>query len=65
MAEFDLDAARQNFAELTGLFEDAALVASEGQGISGLDDGRRHFKRMAKTMLRIHERLIILEGHLQ
>ena len=65
MADADLDAVRRAFAELTGLLEDAALIASDGQGIKSLGDGRRHFKRMARTMLRIQKRHIILEGRLQ
>lgn len=65
MADADLNAVRREFADLTGLFENAALAASEGQGIKRLGDGRRHFKRIARTMLRIRQRLLILEGHLQ
>lgn len=33
MADADLDAVRRAFAELTGLFEDAALLAAAGQGM--------------------------------
>ena len=65
MADANLDAVRREFADLTGLFENAALAESEGQGIKSLGDGRRHFKRIARTMLRIRQRLLILEGHLQ
>ncbi len=65
MADFDLDAVRRDFAELTGLFEDAALVASAGQGSKDRDYGRRRFKRLATVMHRIGKRLAILEGHLQ
>lgn len=65
MADADLDAARREFADLTGLFEDAALIASAGQGVKNLDDGQRRSKRLATTMHRIRMRLAILEGHLQ
>lgn len=65
MADAGLDAARRDFAELTGLFEDAALIASAGQGIKNLDDGLRQFKRLSTVMHRIRRRLSILEGRLQ
>ena len=65
MADADLDAVRRDFAELTGLFEDAALIASVGQGIKSLDDGRRPFKRHSTALHRVRRRLIILEGRLQ
>ena len=65
MADFDLDAARREFADLTGLFEDAALIASAGQGIKSFDDGLRQFKRLSTAMHRVRRRLIILEGRLQ
>ena len=65
MADADLDAVRREFADLTGLFENAALAESEGQGIKSLGDGRRHFKSIARTMLRIRKRLVILERNLQ
>ena len=65
MADSDLDAVRRVFAGLTGLFEDAALIASEGQCIETLDEGRRRFKRLSTAMHRIRRRLSILEGRLQ
>ena len=65
MADFDLDAVRRDFAELTGLFEDAALIASLGQGITNLDDGRRRFKRLSTATHRIRRRLSILEERFQ
>jgi hypothetical protein len=65
MADVDLDAVRRDFAELTGLFEDAAVIASAGQGFKTLDDGRRRFKRLLTAMLRIRRRLIIVEGRFQ
>lgn len=65
MAGTDLDAVRRAFAELTGLFEDAALVAAAGQGVKNLDDGRRCFSSVTLVILRIRKRLVILEGHLQ
>ena len=65
MADANLDSVRQEFAALTGLFEDAALVASAGQGVKNLDDGRRRFNRISIAMQRIQRHLIILEGRLQ
>ena len=65
MADVDLDVVRRDFAELTGQFEDAALIASAGQGVKNLDDGRRRFGRLSITMDRIRKRLVILEGRLQ
>lgn len=65
MADFDLDAVRREFADLTGHFENAALIASIGQGIKNLDDGRRRCKRLSTAMRRIRRRLAILEGGIQ
>ncbi len=65
MADFDLDAVRREFADLTGLFEDAALIASAGQGVMSLNDGRRRFKRLSTAMDRVRRRLVILEGRIR
>ncbi len=65
MADFDLDKVSRDFAELTGLYEDVALIAAAGQGVKNRDDGRRRFKRISTAMRRIRRRLSILEGHLQ
>ncbi|MBL8882356.1 MAG: hypothetical protein JNL45_04790 [Hyphomicrobium sp.] len=65
MADADLDAVRRAFADLTGLFEDAALVASAGQGVKHLDDGRRQFKLLSTATNRIRKRLSSLEGRLR
>ena len=65
MADADLDAVRQAFADLTGLCEDAMLIASEGQGVKTLDGGRGQFRCISKTMDRIQTRLFILEGRLR
>lgn len=65
MADADLDAVRRDFAELTGLFEDAALIARAAQGINDLDDGRRRFKRLPRAMHRIRRRPRLLEGRQQ
>ncbi|MDX2309615.1 MAG: hypothetical protein NW216_15360 [Hyphomicrobium sp.] len=65
MIEANLDGVRLAFADLTGLFEDAALIASEGQCVETLDDERRRFKRLSTAMHRIRRRLVILEGRLQ
>lgn len=65
MADADLDAVRREFAELTSLFEDAALLASAGQGIQSLNGGRHQFKRISTAVERVRKRLIILERHLR
>lgn len=65
MADFDLDAARRDFAELTGFCEDAALIASAIQGVMNHDNGRRRLKRLSTAMHRIRRRLSILEARLQ
>jgi hypothetical protein len=64
MAEFDTDAVRRDFADLTGLSEDATQAASEGQGVSSLDEGRRRFKRLSTAMHQVRKRLVILEERL-
>jgi hypothetical protein len=65
MADADLDAVRRDFPEQTGLFEDAALIASVGKGIKSLNDGRRRFKRLSTALHRIRRHLIILDRRLQ
>ncbi|MEQ1671163.1 MAG: hypothetical protein ABL893_09925 [Hyphomicrobium sp.] len=65
MIDADVDAVRRAFADLTGLFEDAALIASEGQGVKTLDGGRRQLRRISKSMDHIRRRLLILERLLQ
>ena len=65
MAEADLDAVRREFANLTGLFEDAALIASAGQGVKSFEGGRRCLRRLSASMERVRRRLIILERRLQ
>jgi hypothetical protein len=65
MADMDLDGVRREFAALTGHFEDAAAIASEGQGVNNLDDGRRRYSRLSITMERIRKRLIIVERRLK
>lgn len=65
MANAHLDALRRDFAELTGLFEDWALIASTGPGVMDLNEGRRRFNRLATAMQRIRRQLAILEGHLR
>jgi hypothetical protein len=64
MADADLDVIQREFAELTSLFEDAALVASGGQGVKNLDDGHRRFQKLSTAMHRIRRRLVILERRL-
>ena len=65
MPDVDLDTVRREFAHLTGLFEDAALLASDGQGIETVHDGLRKMRRMSITMARIQRQLVILNKLLQ
>lgn len=65
MADADLDAVRWKFADLTCLFEDAALLASAGQDIRSLDYARRQCKCIVTTMTLIRRRLVILEERLR
>ena len=65
MADANLDAIRREFADLTSLFEDTAIIASEGQRVNSLDDAHRRSRRLSTTMQRIRRRMIILEGCLQ
>lgn len=65
MANVNLDAVRREFADLTGLLEDAALIASDGQGLRNLDSGRRQLRRISRAMDRIQRRLAMLEGRLK
>ena len=65
MTDADRDTVRRAFAELTGLFEDAALFAAAGQGVQNLDDGRRRFKRLSPAMHRLRRCLVVLEARLQ
>ncbi len=65
MADADLDAVRRAFADLTGLFEDAALIASEGQSVNSLHGGRRRSRHLSIAMQRIRRQLTVLEGRLQ
>ncbi|MGE0055374.1 MAG: hypothetical protein AB7S74_14305 [Hyphomicrobium sp.] len=65
MADFDLDAVRRDFAELTALIEDAALIATVGHRIRNLEDGRRRFEPLSTAMRRIRRRLVSLEERLR
>ena len=49
MADANLDAIQWEFAMLTGLFEDAALIASEGQRVNSLDGAHRRCRRLSVT----------------
>ncbi|HVX37598.1 MAG TPA: hypothetical protein VHC71_15405 [Hyphomicrobium sp.] len=60
MPDVHLDTVRREFAHLTGLFEDAALLASKGQGIDTVRDGLRQMRRVSITMGRIQRQLVIL-----
>jgi len=61
----DLDTARREFAHLTALFEDAALLASEGQGIGTVRDGLKNVRRISITVGHIQRQLVILNKLLQ
>lgn len=65
MPDVDMDAVRQKFAHLTGLFEDAALLAADGQGIETVREGLRQTRRVSITMTRIQRQLVILNKLLQ
>jgi hypothetical protein len=65
MPDVDLDAVRREFAHLTGLFEDAALLASDGQGVETIHDGLRKMSRVSITIGRIQRQLVILNKLLQ
>lgn len=65
MPDVDLDAVRREFAHLTGLFEDAALLASDGQGVETIHDGLRKMRRVSITIGRIQRQLVILNKLLQ
>ena len=65
MADAELEVVRRAFAELTGLCEDATLIASAGQGAQSLDGGRLNLRRLSLMMDGIRRRLVILERRLQ
>ena len=65
MTDRSLDVAREAFAELTGLLEDAALVASVGQRVKTVDDGRRQLQLISKRFDRISRCLDRLRGLLR
>ena len=60
-----IDAVRKEFSMLTALIEDAAVIASVGQGIDSVEDGRRQHDRLSKALDRIGRRLRTLEKHLR
>jgi len=61
MTDRRIDSVRQEFSRLTALIEDAAVIASVGQGIDNVEDGRRQFDRLSKALDRIGRRLRSLE----
>lgn len=65
MADVGLDAVRRESAGLTGLFEDAAVVASAGQGAKTFDEARRRLGSLSRSMNRIRSRLSMLEQRMQ
>ncbi len=64
MADSGLDAVRREFADLTGLYEDAALIASAGQNIKSHEKGRARLRQLLAAMVRIRGRLVRLERRL-
>ncbi|MBR2536609.1 MAG: hypothetical protein IKE66_11105 [Hyphomicrobium sp.] len=65
MADSRLDAVCEAFAELTGALEDAALIASVGQGVKTVEDGRRQLQLISKEFDRIGRCLDRLQGLLR
>lgn len=64
MTDRILDIVRKEFSRLTALIEDAAVIASVGQGIDNVKDGRRQHARLSKALDRIGRRLRSLEKRL-
>lgn len=53
MTDPRIDGVRKEFSRLTALIEDAAVIASVGQGIDNVEDGRRQHERLSKALDRI------------
>lgn len=64
MTDPRIDAVRQEFSRLTALIEDAAVIASIGQGIDSVEGGRRQHAHLSKSFDRIGRRLRSLEKRL-
>ena len=64
MNDLSLDAVRKEFAELTGLSEDAAAIASAGQGVRSIGEGYRQLKRIAIVLDLMTHRLSRLKRRL-
>lgn len=64
MTDSSLEAVRETFADLTGLLEDAALIASVGQGVKSFKEGRRQLTLISTALNRIRRRLNRLERRL-
>lgn len=64
MTDRGLDVIRETFAGLTGLIEDAAEIASVGQGIDSVEEARRQFNLLLKALDRIGQRVRPLERRL-
>ena len=65
MPETTVDEARRGFANLTAELEDAALIASRGQGIRDLQEARRHREGLVVAVERIGRGLQRLEKKLR
>ncbi len=64
MTDRSLDAVREAFARLTGMIEDAAEIASVGQGVDSVEDARRQFDLLSTALDRIGRRHRELERRL-
>jgi hypothetical protein len=64
MPDPKINEARRVFANLTGQLEDAALIASQGQGVRNLQEARRRWERLAVAIDRIGRGLQRLEKQL-
>ena len=64
MPDAKIDGVRKDFAHLTAQLEDAALIASQGQGIRDLQEARRHWEGLVVAVDRIDRSLQRLEKRL-
>lgn len=60
-----VEAARRCFAEVTGELEDAATIATEGQGVINLDAARQTSDRLIGVVENCLERLRKLRSALE
>lgn len=65
MADSALDAVRKEFADLTALFEDAAILAAAAQGARRPREMRNRWRQLSRKVDRIRRGLADLERHLR